>query len=67
MSETNFKPLFEYFDEIKDELKSDIRRVEGKVDILQTSVDGFAKITKNTQEEITVINNRLEKLETKTI
>jgi len=65
MSETNFKPLFEYFDGMKAELKSDIHRVEVKVDVLQVSVDGIARMTKNNTEEIAVINNRLDKLETK--
>jgi len=43
MSDVNFKPLFEYLDDMKAELKADIAEVkESNVQIL-TNLDGLAK------------------------
>ena len=63
MPETNFKPVFEYFDNQFHDLSGHINRVESKVDKLQTSMDGLSTIVKKHEEEIVVINHRLDKLE----
>ena len=59
----NFKPLFEYLDEQFGEVKSDIADVKQGVQVLQTSVDSFAKTYKDNTEEIKVINYRVGKQE----
>lgn len=63
MQEINLEPLFKYLGEIKDELKSDICRIEDKVDILQTSVDGLAKLVQDFRDEHIILHKRLEVLE----
>ena len=65
MGDVNFKPLFEYLDEQFKDVRNDISEVRQDVRQVQTSVDGLAKMTKDDNQEITVINNRLDKLESK--
>ena len=65
----DFKPIFDYLDEMKSELTKDITTsvtasLGGKIDKLQTSVDGFAKDVKKFDQERLAQNNRIEKLET---
>ena len=50
-------------EDIKD-VKSDIVRLENKVDKLQTSVDNLGKMVKTFQEEHIIMRKRLETLET---
>lgn len=59
----DFQPLFKYFDGKFSELKSDISRLEKKTDTLQTSVDGFAKSSKKTEDGLLVQTRRVDKLE----
>jgi hypothetical protein len=47
----------------KDELKSGLKELSDKFDILQTSVDNFAKTVAKHDDEIKVTNHRLNKLE----
>lgn len=63
MSEVNLKPVFTYLDDMKAELKADIAIVNQKVDTLQTSVDGLAKMVKTFQEEHIIMRKRVETLE----
>ena len=63
MSDTNFKPLFEYLDEMKAELKADIAEVKKSNIQILTAVDGLAKMVKDFQEEHIIMRKRLEVLE----
>jgi len=61
---TDLKPLFEYLDDFKLEVNERFDRVEGKVDVLQTSVDGLSKQVKDIGEEHIILRQRVEVLET---
>ena len=63
MDEINWKPLFNYLDEMKAELKADIAVVDDKVTNLTTTVDNLAKMVKDFQEEHIIMRKRLEVLE----
>ena len=62
---TDFNPLFEYLDEFKGEVSQRFDKLESKVDILQTSVDGLAKKVQDIGGEHIVLKHRVEILETK--
>lgn len=63
MTDVNFKPLFEYLDEMKAELKADIAVVDQKVERTLTSVDKLALMVKTFQDEHIIMRKRLEVLE----
>ena len=64
MDNINWKPLFNYLDDMKAELKADIAVVDDKVTNLTTTVDNLAKMVKDFQEEHIIMRKRLEVLET---
>ena len=43
--------------------KGDFERLEGKVDTLQTSVDGIAKDNQTKNQELAVLNHRIKNVE----
>jgi regulator of replication initiation timing len=63
MLETDFKPLFEYFDGMKSEITDRLDNMEKKVDVLQTSVDNLTKMVKDFRDEHIILHRRLETLE----
>ncbi|OGE81701.1 MAG: hypothetical protein A3H72_03970 [Candidatus Doudnabacteria bacterium RIFCSPLOWO2_02_FULL_48_8] len=63
MSDINFKPLFEYLDDMKAELKADIAEVKESNAQILTNLDGLTKMVKTFQEEHIIMRKRLEVLE----
>lgn len=64
----DFKPIFDYLDEMKAELKADIKteiiaELSPKIDKLQTSVDNLTYMVKGFQEEMIVNRHRIDRLE----
>lgn len=43
--------------------KKDLKKVEDKIDILLTSVDGIAKMAKDNTQEIGVLHHRVQQVE----
>ena len=61
----DFKPIFDYLDVMKTELKDEIvLELTPKFDRLQSSVDNLTHMVKGFQEEMIVNRNRLDRLET---
>ena len=60
----DFKPIFDYLDDMKAELKADIvAELTPKFDKLQTSIDGLARMVKGFEEELIVNRHRIERIE----
>ena len=59
----NFQPIFDYIDEKVDPLAEDIKALNLRVDTLQTSIDGLAKMVRDFRDEHIVMHRRLEVLE----
>ena len=60
MSEVDFKPLFDYLDDFKAEVKADVQAIDEKVAHLQDSVDGLVKIVKDFQDEHIILRHQFE-------
>ena len=61
--ETDFKPLFEYFDEKFAEHDKRFDEMAKRFDHLQTSVDNLAKMVQDFRDEHIIMHRRLELLE----
>jgi uncharacterized coiled-coil protein SlyX len=65
MTEINLQPIFDYLDEFKAEIKARFNELERRVSNLENSVDRLTKIVTTMQDEFTVINHRVDRLESK--
>ncbi len=66
MSDTNFQPIFEHIDQMKEEIIGEILgKVASKESIehLQVSVDSFAKKEKDRSDELVVLNGKTKRIE----
>ena len=66
MSETNFKPVFDYIDQAKQEILEEVPS-KAQIEKLQSSVDGLAKWAKDNEDDILVLEKKTERLEHWTI
>ena len=62
MVEINYKPIFDYIDQTKKELKEELA---SKADLkrLQDTVDGIAKNFKNNDEKVIIVEAKSERIE----
>lgn len=63
---SEFQPIFDYIDETKKEIISEIlsqTASKGDVNNLRTSLDGYAKQTKDYYQEVTVVVAKVNRIE----
>jgi hypothetical protein len=65
MTEMSLQPIFDYLNGFKAEIKADIGDLKIRVGNLENSTDRLTKIVTTLRDEFTVVNYRVEKLETK--
>lgn len=63
MADINFQPLFEYLDAKFGEQDKQFTEIKASLNVLQTSVDSFAKTAKDTDEDDKATVHRLEEVE----
>jgi len=67
MENINFQPLFDYIDKAIDKVKEDlIEKLASKEDLrrLQRTIDSFAKNYKHYGENLKVVENKAQRVET---